>query len=384
MIVTLHGGFGEKGRTSVGVETGNTSLLLDVGVNTSGSGADIYPRISQGQLRRQSAIVVSHAHEDHVGALGWCLANGFAGQVFMTAETEAEMRDIVAAYDAASGRAALAISGIQIIAPGQSFTVGDAIIASGRSGHTVGGIWLSVSDRRHRVIYCADVVPGSGVLGMDPLPPCDAILFDGSYGVDPVGMNERTAQIKAWLREHPGGCLLPTPLAGRSLELLGALSEPAAIHASMRQPLLRQIADESWLRPGIGALLRERILAAEDWTDNMPFPQRPILVHDGMGIAGPAAVAIGRAARERLPILLTGHLPTGSPAQILFAAGRAAWIRLPTHPTLPDNLALLGACGARIAVPHSCSPDEMEQFRGQFPAVVRTLVTGQSFSLQGR
>jgi len=382
--INLHGGFGEKGRTSVGIEAAGSAFLLDVGINTSGKGADVFPHISPEQLRRQQAIVVSHAHEDHVGALGWCFANGFSGDVYMTAETRTEMNEIIAAYDTQSGGASAKISGIRTFEPGQKVTIGDATVSTGRSGHTAGGVWLSVSDQLHRVTYCADVVPTSAVLSMDPLPPCDGILFDGSYGADPIGVDQRIDQIVEWIATHPDGCLMPTPLAGRSLELLLALAPPVAVHVSMREPLLRQVADERWLRPGVGALLRSRIDAAVDWESDAPFPAMPLLVHDGMGLGGPAVMAIDRAAREGVPILLTGHLPTGSPAQILFKAGRAAWIRLPTHPTLHDNLELLRASAARIAIPHSCTLAEMEALRAFVPGVILTHKTGQSFSITGR
>ena len=94
MRVTFHGGFGEKGRTSLGLASAGTSIILDVGINTSdGSavapGPAYYPAIAPDTLAATDAIVVSHAHEDHIGALGWCVANGFRGRFLMTAETRA-------------------------------------------------------------------------------------------------------------------------------------------------------------------------------------------------------------------------------------------------------------------------------------------------------
>jgi predicted metal-dependent RNase len=80
MRLDLYGGFGEKGRTCVGVESGGVRVLLDAGVKTSARGtADYYPAIAPGELRDIDAIVLTHAHEDHIGALGWCLAHGFRG-----------------------------------------------------------------------------------------------------------------------------------------------------------------------------------------------------------------------------------------------------------------------------------------------------------------
>ena len=88
MRIALYGGFAEKGRTCVGVESAGYRVLLDAGVMTSARGcADYHPAIGVEALRAQHAIVLTHAHEDHVAALGFCLAHGFRGRIFMTPET---------------------------------------------------------------------------------------------------------------------------------------------------------------------------------------------------------------------------------------------------------------------------------------------------------
>ena len=57
MRITLYGGFAEKGRTCVGVESGGYRVLVDAGVMTSARGrADYYPAISAESLREQHAI----------------------------------------------------------------------------------------------------------------------------------------------------------------------------------------------------------------------------------------------------------------------------------------------------------------------------------------
>ena len=79
MRLDLYGGFGEKGRTCLGVESAGFRVLLDAGVKTSAVGSpDYYPAIGPEELRSTDAIVLTHAHEDHVAALGWCLARRFS------------------------------------------------------------------------------------------------------------------------------------------------------------------------------------------------------------------------------------------------------------------------------------------------------------------
>ena len=58
MHVTLYGGFAEKGRTSIGVESGGYRLLLDAGVNTSARrGAGYYPALDADALRALDAMI---------------------------------------------------------------------------------------------------------------------------------------------------------------------------------------------------------------------------------------------------------------------------------------------------------------------------------------
>ena len=106
MRLHLYGGFGEKGRTCLGVEVGGYRLLLDAGVKTSARGADYYPAITADELSATDAIVITHAHEDHVAALGWCIAGGFRGRLMMTAETGREVDLFLEAYADASHRRA--------------------------------------------------------------------------------------------------------------------------------------------------------------------------------------------------------------------------------------------------------------------------------------
>ena len=70
MRLVMHGGFGEKGRTSISIEVRGYRLLLDAGIKTgAGRSEDRYPLLSASELAATDAIVVTHGHEDHAGAL---------------------------------------------------------------------------------------------------------------------------------------------------------------------------------------------------------------------------------------------------------------------------------------------------------------------------
>lgn len=379
MQLDLLGGFGEKGRTCLGVRRPSGRVLFDLGIKVGAAGAEYYPALD-GPAGDIEAVLISHAHEDHVGALSWLLAKGFRGRILMTAETKAEAPATLAGYADPGDlvRHPFPAETVELFEPGETLEVGGLKIATGRSGHVVGGVWFAVDDGTSRAGYSADVVPESTVFAMDPMPPCDLLVFDASYGADPVSGAERAASIADWIAVHPQGCLLPTPLSGRSLELIAALATPFAVHAAMRPALEAQIEAGAALLPGTADTLRRRLAAASDWLDGDPLPSCPLLCDDGMGKAGPSARLLPLADAAGYPILLSGHLPAGSPGERLYAAGRADWIRMPTHPTLAGNVAIWESAGRPMAIGHSCPPTDLAALKPHIPTLRTECRTGDS------
>jgi hypothetical protein len=239
-----------------------------------------------------------------------------------------------------------------------------------------GAVWCNLSDGRASLDYCGDIVPSSPVFRMDPLPPADAIIIDASYGNDVTTNRERSQEVAAWISAHPQGSVLPTPLYGRSLELLAIVDGPLALAPGMREALQTQIADGGWLVPGTAAHLTARLAAASDWHLHDPFPRATLVCHDGMGMSGPSRAILAEVARVGHPTLFTGHLPAGSPGEQLLARQQASWIRLPTHPTLAENLSLVASSGAAKVIGHSCDKPTLGGLGSHVPQLDATLATG--------
>ncbi|GMU72154.1 MAG: MBL fold metallo-hydrolase [Burkholderiales bacterium] len=383
MRLALHGGFGEKGRTSLGVDARGGRVLLDAGVMTSARGTpDYWPAIPPEALRALDAIVVTHAHEDHAGALGWCLANGFAGRILMSGAARAGCEDIVAAYDSPDAARKLRAARIEELPVGaDAAEVGALRLSTGRSGHISGGLWCLVDDGSTRLLYCGDVVPASPVFAMDPLPDGDALILDASYGDDATSAPARAAEIAGWVRAHPQGSILPTPLFGRSLELFALLREHLALAPGMREALAAQIDAAEWLARGVADRLRSALARTPSCGTNEPLPRAAILCDDGMGMSGPSRELLEVAARNGHPVLLTGHVPDASPAHRLLESGAAQWIRLPTHPTLAQNLAIAAASRARLVLGHSCERDALARLARHLPRLDADAMTGAVLEL---
>lgn len=378
MRVDLHGGFGEKGRTSVGVVSGGKSILLDVGIKVGATGREYYPAIDDAAIAGLHAVFISHAHEDHIGGLAWLLSRGFHGRIFMTAETSAEAAAMLGQYGEREHMQAFEIAARsgELFSAGDTIDLGGLSVSTGRSGHVAGGVWFAANNGVKSVVYTADVVPDSAVLAMDPIPHCDLLVLDASYGDDSVSSDERIAAIRQWIAERPNGCLLPVPLSGKPLELIAILPERFAIHGSMREPVAAQIAAKGAFRAGVDAMLAERLDNALDWSEFDSLPDCPLMTFDGMGSAGPSVEAITRAADQGYPILLTGHIPPNTPAAELYETKRADWIRLPTHPTRQGNVAIWEGAGRPATLGHSCSLASLTALKQYLPALNDTARTG--------
>ena len=382
MRLYLHGGFAEKGRTCIGVESEGYRVLLDAGVKTSVRGRDYYPSIDETELRSTDAIVITHAHEDHVAALGWCIAGGFAGRIFATPESQREMEGCLAAYATAEQRTLVRRANIEPLPLGAgALQLGALKISTGRSGHVVGGLWCLLDDGRKRFLYCGDVVPHSPILVMDPLPQCDAIAIDASYADDAVTASSRAEEIANWIAARPSGCVLPTPLFGRSLDLLALVPGPVMLAPGMRDALRAQIDHGGWLAEGAARALATRLATAGEWREGQALPHSALICHDGMGMAGPSQSILALARSTAHPALFTGHLPTGSPGELMVAEGRGDWIRLPTHPTRDENVALVAASGAATVMGHSCDRESLLRLARPIPALRSGLATGDSLDL---
>jgi hypothetical protein len=137
------------------------------------------------------------------------------------------------------------------------------------------------------------------------------------------------------------------------------------------------------LIPGIADTLREKLGRAVDWREGDALPAQPLLADDGMGAAGPSARLIPQAEQAGHPILLTGHLPAGSPGDLAHRAGRADWIRMPTHPTLAGNVGIWEACGRPAALGHSCPASDLEALAAHIPNLRAGCRTGDIIEVGG-
>ena len=84
----------QVGRSCLLLQTPNSNILLDCGIDVASKGNDKFPyfNVPEFDISQLDAIILSHAHLDHSGLLPYLYKMGYRGPVYMTAPT----RDIAA------------------------------------------------------------------------------------------------------------------------------------------------------------------------------------------------------------------------------------------------------------------------------------------------
>ncbi|PYI60342.1 MAG: hypothetical protein DMC60_08220 [Verrucomicrobia bacterium] len=87
------------GRTEIGansyyIEIGRHRLILDCGMHPKNTGEDALPHFKAIADRAIDAILISHAHQDHIGTLPLAMRRSPGARVFMT-EATAEIGNLL-------------------------------------------------------------------------------------------------------------------------------------------------------------------------------------------------------------------------------------------------------------------------------------------------
>jgi Cft2 family RNA processing exonuclease len=324
-------GLGPKEPAAFVVETNGRRLLLDCGEGPEPGRLPDFNAIG-----RIDAVIASHSHKDHIGALRFIDRIG-APPVYATAPVARKLPGgITARPIPIRGRAS--VEGIEI--------------ETGPNGHAVGGVWLRLA-LGDGLLYMGDHSIESSVYAFATPPSAATVVFDASYGdaeITQDGQRAALAEVAA-----AGPLLLPVPADGRGPEIAVFLQEAGfdiAIDEEMRAAatLLTQRARES-TKPDSIAWLQRLIRDARALTADSPAAG-VMVAHGGTGDTGVPAALIARWADAREPkIVFTGHIAGGTTGRKLVDSGRASFSRWNVHPTLSQNLALLERIGARRIMP---------------------------------
>lgn len=349
--LTAISGVGAKGPACFLVETERARLLLDLGY---GPAPGQWPDVSG--VGRVDALLLSHGHRDHAGALELAPQLGnpplwATASVLENLQREGKGRELPL-------RGTAEVCGITV--------------RTGRNGHAPAGVWLNL-EVGDGLLYMGDHGMESPLYAFDTPPRAGTLVLDGSYGAYADSLDDCIARFAPVFAR--GSALFPVPVRGRGPEMVYHLARARGmlphLGDDLRSALARIATDDAGsLRSGVAAELARIAREAP-----------PIAAGGGLMFAGPGDAAGGAAGdlvarweREPQPeIVFTGYLAPGTPAQRLTESGRARSIRWNAHPRLTDNVALVRAVKAHTVMPAFGEARHLEAWRAAFAPARVTL-----------
>lgn len=249
--LTSLGGFREVGRSCLFLQTPNSKILLDCGVNIAGTdekGSYPYLNVPEFVLDNLDAVIISHAHLDHSGFLPYLYHYGYQGPVYCTTPTRDLMTllqldhiDIAHREDhplpfnvkdvkeCVKRTITLDYGEVTDIAPDVRLTLHNA-------GHILGSamIHLHIGDGQHNLVYTGDFKFERSRL-LEPavykFPRIESLVMESTYGGHEDVQATRNDAEKELIKtiyhtlERGGKILIPVFAVGRAQELMIVLDE---------------------------------------------------------------------------------------------------------------------------------------------------------------
>ncbi|GAA4161925.1 MBL fold metallo-hydrolase [Shinella granuli] len=345
--ITPISGFGAKGPACFLLEAEGRRILLDFGQGPDHDALPDFDRIGS-----VDALVLSHGHRDHLGAIGHIGRIGNP-KVYATQAIHESL------------------AGLDLMAPlplrGESDILGIKV-ETGRTGHAPGGVWLNFR-LGGGFLYTGDYCQTSPLYAYDMPGHAKVAIIDASYGADERTVGAAQSELLAAVGKRP--CLIPSPPDGRGPEIALHLYESGfeiGLDEATAQSIRRLIAFPDSLRLGVKEQL-EQLLAAFCTVHADSVPAQAMIVAGASG-----SLPLVKALLERwqdgedVGFIFTGHLPNGSPAEKLVGSGRAEVIRWNVHPGLAETRALIDAVRPDRIIPAFAPPDRLQQLRSACPA----------------
>ena len=255
--VTFLGSGRQVGRSCILLQTPQSKILLDCGINPAVKGKDRFPYLDapEFKINELDAIILSHAHLDHSALVPYLYKMGYKGPVYMTAPT----RDLAAilaldfvgvAYKQATAplyssvdvkemvkrTICLDFNEVTDIAP-------DIRITFYNSGHALGSAitHINIGNGAHNLVYSGDIKYAKTRLlnrAVSNFPRMETMILESTYGAKDNVLPPRIESERMLINEikntiaKGGKILIPELGLGRAQETMLILEE------AMRKGLL--------------------------------------------------------------------------------------------------------------------------------------------------
>lgn len=289
ITLTVLGAAREVGRSCILVTTPESRILMDCGIHPGARNPpDSYPRLDWVDMLIDDidAVIISHAHLDHVGFLPVLFKHGYRGPVYMTEPTLALsvllLTDVIKIMQAEGRTPIYDMNDVRkmithtVTLPYNMVTdiTPDSKLAFYNAGHILGSaiIHLHVGEGAHNIVYTGDFKYENTLLlhaAYYNFIRAETLIIESTYGSRSDVMQPRRETEAEFVRElnetirGGGKVLIPVPAVGRAQEIMlvinkymesgdleevpvyieGMLKEATAIHLSYPDYLSSQLRE---------------------------------------------------------------------------------------------------------------------------------------------
>ena len=356
--VTMLGGAREVGRSSLLLQTPESKVMLDCGLNVA-SDDRAYPHLEVPEVRiaELDAVVITHAHLDHMGFVPYLYKYGYEGPVYCTTPTRdlavlllqdfievAEREDRPLPYDRKDIRSfvhhsiPLEWGEVTDISPDIKITLYNA-------GHILGSsiVHIHVGEGLHNVVYTGDIKFDRTKLffpAMCTFPRVETLIMESTYGGSDnmqLPRAEAERRLLGVIREtieKGGKVLIPVFAVGRAQEIMvlleefhrkglfdgdvyldGMIWEATAIHTVYPEylsPGLRKLIFQDDSNPFLSEMF-VRVTTPDQRSEIMEGPPCIILATAGMMTGGPVLEYFKKFAPDpKNTLVFVGYQSEGS------------------------------------------------------------------------
>ncbi len=239
------GGARQVGRSCILLQTPESKILLDCGIDIAASNSDRFPylNVPEFDIKAIDAVIISHAHLDHSGLLPYLYKIGYRGPCYMTTPTRDISSLLALDYIGVSYKKAMTplfrIADIKTMVKHSidlnynevTDITPDVRLTFYNAGHTLGSamIHLNIGNGLHNLLYTADFkYARTRVLDLAAckFPRLETLIIESTYGgkqnVLPSRKDSEETFIEAINRaiKRKGKALVPVLGVGRAQEVM--------------------------------------------------------------------------------------------------------------------------------------------------------------------
>ena len=260
--LSIFGGGRQVGRSCLFLQTPESRVLLDCGVDVAGGDSQSYPMLEAPEfnINQLDAVIISHAHLDHCGFVPYLFKYGYRGPVYCTAPVRDVASLLLLDYvkimrtdgkepifttedikEMVKHTVTLSYDEVTDITPDIRITLYNA-------GHVLGSamIHMHVGNGLHNILYTGDMKFGRTQLlepAVTQFPRLETLITEATYGGKDNVLPSRKecddyfAKIITETINNNGRVLIPVLGVGRAQEILLVIESLVRTGAMRKTPV---------------------------------------------------------------------------------------------------------------------------------------------------